>query len=103
MLRQSVFVACISNLYGQGTAGLGPRKPYVTLTFGVQSNAVSYNVLRSTTNGGPYSLVGNSATTTFVDKTAGLANGGTYYYIVQPQNSGASTICASNQVAITIP
>ncbi len=100
MLNKTVFVACINNLYGRGTPGKPPR---VDLTWSSQTNAVSYNVLRGTVSGGPYTQVGNTTYTTFIDTTAGLANGGTYYYVVQPVNSAGSEICQSNEAAVTIP
>jgi fibronectin type 3 domain-containing protein len=104
MLRQSVFVACISNLYGQGYAGSGLSKPSVTLTWGQQANAVTYAVFRSTTAGGTAVQVGTTAYTSFTDKTfGGLVNGSTYYYTVQPLNGNSQAICSSNQMAVKIP
>src|SRR5262249_55491086 len=44
----------------------------------------SYNVKRSTTNAGPYSIVGSPTNTSFAD--TGLANGTTYYYVVSALN-----------------
>jgi fibronectin type 3 domain-containing protein len=103
MLRQSVFVSCVANLYGQALAGRGASSPTVTLTWAVQANATSYAVYRSSTKAGTASQVGTSSVTNFVDKTAGLVNTDTYYYTVQPLNSNATSICSSNQEAVTIP
>ena len=103
MLRQSVFVSCVANLYGQALAGRGASSPTVTLTWAVQANATSYAVYRSSTKAGTPSQVGTSSVTNFVDKTSGLVNTDTYYYTVQPLNSNSASICSSNQEAVTIP
>jgi hypothetical protein len=100
MLRKTVFVTCINNLTGEGT----PKRlqaARIDLAWSGQTNATSYNVLRSTTNGGPYTQIGTSTVTSYSDRT-GLANGDTYYYVVQPVN-GTNEICQSNQAAITVP
>lgn len=105
MLRKTVFVSCIQNLVGRGTAGNILAKPRIDLTWSVQTNATSYNILRSTVSGGGpggYTLVGTSTLTDFSDRTAGLINGDTYYYVVQPIINGVE-ICQSNEAKITIP
>ncbi|MBV9265969.1 MAG: hypothetical protein JO061_07365 [Acidobacteriaceae bacterium] len=101
MLQQTVFVSCVKNLVGRGApSGSGP--PSVTLTWTNQANATSYVVARSSTLGGPYTSVGSSSGTTFVDRTSGLSNGSTYYYVVLPQ-IGSAEVCQSNQASIKIP
>jgi len=103
MLRKTVFVACVNNLYGRGTAG-GPSHPArIDLTWSPQANATAYAVLRSTTNGGAYTQVGSTTGTAFSD-TSGLVNGDTYYYVLQPETGMPLTeICQSNQATVTIP
>jgi hypothetical protein len=102
MLKRTVFVSCINNLYGRGTPGNVLAKPRVDLTWSAQTNATSYNVLRGTVSGGPYTLVGTSTIDSFSDRTAGLVNGGTYYYVAQPVN-GTQEICQSNEEKVVIP
>jgi hypothetical protein len=105
MLRRSVFVACVNNLNGAGTPGnssLG-TSPRIDLTWTTIANVDHYNVMRGTTNGGPYNLVGAASGSAFSDTTAGLVNGGTYYYVLQPINATGSEICQSNQATIKIP
>ncbi len=71
----------------------------VSLTWTASSGATSYNVLRSTTNGGPYSqIAGGVATTSYLD--TGLTNGTTYYYVVQAVNANG-TSGNSNQTSAT--
>ncbi len=100
MLNKTVFVSCVSDLDGQGTAG-GRTPARADLTWTAEANVSSYNVLRATTSGGPYALIGNTTTPAYSDRT-GLVNGDTYYYVVQPQSNG-TTVCQSNQATITIP
>ena len=101
MLRRSVFIACVSNLGGKGTPS-GRAAARIDLTWTGINNVDHYNVLRGTANGGPYSLIGNTTITAFSD-TTGLANGNTYFYVLQPFNSNGSEICQSNQASIPIP
>lgn len=70
----------------------------VSLQWGASSGATSYNVLRSTTNGGPYSPVGSTANLAYVD--TGLTNGVTYYYVVTASGPGG-TSGNSNQAQAT--
>jgi len=48
--------------------------------------ATSYRVKRSTTSGGPYTLVASMVTSTTFTNT-GLASGVTYYYVVSAVNA----------------
>jgi hypothetical protein len=101
MLRRTVFTACVTDLTGKGTpSGRAPAR--IDLTWTALSAADHYTVLRSTVNGGPYSTVGTSTIPAFSD-TSGLSNGGTYFYVLQPDNAAGVEICQSNQAQITIP
>jgi fibronectin type 3 domain-containing protein len=69
------------------------------LNWTAASSATSYNVKRSTTNGGPYANVQTGVTGTTFTNT-GLTNGTPYYYVVTAVNaSGESPI--STQVSAT--
>lgn len=70
----------------------------VSLSWSASSGATSYNVMRSTTNGGPYSLVNSTSSTSYTD--TGLTNGTTYYYVVTASNT-AGTSGNSNQASAT--
>jgi hypothetical protein len=101
MLNKTVFVSCVSNLGGRGSAS-GQGGAQITLSWTGQANATSYNVLRSSANGGPYTQVGTSTVTSYRDGNDGLIAGDTYYYVVQPIQ-GSTEVCQSNQAAIKIP
>src|SRR6185312_9935994 len=59
------------------TAGNGQ----VGLSWSASSGATSYNVKRSTANGGPYTTVASGVTSTSFTNT-GLTNGTTYFFVV---------------------
>jgi fibronectin type 3 domain-containing protein len=61
----------------------------VALNWAASSGATSYNVKRSTTNGGPFTPVTNIATTAYTN--TGLVNGTTYYYVVSALNDGGES------------
>jgi len=61
-----------------------PGNTQVLLNWSIASGAASYNVKRSTTNGGPYATITNTPNATFTD--GGLVNGNTYYYVVSGVN-----------------
>jgi len=100
MLQRTVFVNCVNNLGGKGTAA-GTAAARIDLTWTGIPNVTGYDILRSSTNGGPYTQVGTTTSTAYSDRT-GLTSGQTYYYVLQPVN-GASSVCQSNQATVTIP
>jgi hypothetical protein len=100
MLRRTVFVNCVNNLGGAGTAaGTSPAR--IDLTWTGIPNVTGYDVLRSSTTSGPYTEVGSTTTTAYSDRV-GLTSGNSYYYVLQPFN-GSGAVCQSNQATITIP
>lgn len=102
MLKGTVFINCVNNLGGAGTANSGVSPARIDLTWTGIPNVTGYDVLRSTTNDGPYSKIGTATTTAYSDRV-GLTNGDTYYYVLQPVNSSGAEVCQSNQATITIP
>jgi hypothetical protein len=56
----------------------------VMLAWNAGPGITSYTVKRSTTNGGPYTAVGNPVTNRFIH--TGLSNGVTYYYRISASN-----------------
>jgi fibronectin type 3 domain-containing protein len=61
----------------------------VALTWTAPAGAVSYRVLRSTTSGSGYVLLGTSGTASYTDTN--VTNGTTYYYVVTASNG----VCSS--------
>jgi predicted carbohydrate-binding protein with CBM5 and CBM33 domain len=75
----------------------------VALSWTAASGATSYNIKRSTTNGGPYANVQTGVTGTSFTNT-GLTNGTTYYYVVTALNaSGESPVSLQAQGQPTAP
>lgn len=62
------------------------------------TGADHYNIYRSNTNGGPYTLIGKALATQTVYFDYTVTNGLTYYYVVRPATIGETELCQSNQV-----
>jgi autotransporter-associated beta strand protein len=76
----------------------------VSLSWASSATATSYNVKRSTVNGGPYTTISSPTGTSFVD--TGLSNGTTYYYVVSAVDMGgesANSVQISATTASTLP
>ena len=75
----------------------------VELSWQPSSDAISYDVYRSTSNGGPYAIVTNVGTTNYDDIQL-IGNGATYYYVVTAVNSlaGESDYSAQVRAATTV-
>jgi hypothetical protein len=85
----SASVACVQN-----------QSLSVGLTWPAAANATGYDVLRATASGGPYSLVGSSATAAYTD--AAVSQLTTYYYVVVATRSAWAS-AASAQTPATTP
>jgi len=72
----------------------------VTLNWSAASGAVSYNLKRGTTSGGPYDtlVASGMSATSYTDNT--VVNGTTYYYVVTGVNAGGESP-NSNQASAT--
>ncbi len=80
-----------------GLAGF-PASGGANLTWNYVTNATTYNVKRSTTNGGPYTVIAsNLLAPSFTD--SGLTNGKNYYYVVSAL-FGLSESANSTQVLV---
>ena len=73
----------------------------ITLKWSAPSNAASYNLKRSTTNGGPYSLIANVGVTNYSDPA--VNPGTTYYYVVSATNSAGESANSLQASAIPLP
>src|SRR5215475_8909763 len=67
-----------------------PGNAQVSLNWNASSGASSYNVKRSTTNGGPYTTIATGVTSTSFTNT-GLTNGTTYFFVVSAVNSAGES------------
>ncbi|MGD0061076.1 MAG: malectin domain-containing carbohydrate-binding protein [Verrucomicrobiia bacterium] len=84
-----------------------PGGAMIGLNWNASSNAVNYNVKRSTVNGGPYTTIASPTTTSYED--TGVVSCSTYYYVVSGTNSygesanstGASATVGSYSFAVT--
>ena len=90
----------VQSLTGTGTA---PTQHTVDLTWTASADAVGYNIYRSTTSGGPYTMINSSldGTTAYTDST--VTSGTTYYYVATAVNSSSEESGYSNQATAVIP
>jgi fibronectin type 3 domain-containing protein len=61
----------------------------VILTWTASAKATSYNLKRSATTGGPYTLLSSPSASSFTDTT--VTNGTTYFYVVSAVNSAGES------------
>jgi hypothetical protein len=73
----------------------------VNLQWPASSNAVGYNLLRSTTNGGPYALIASLAATN--DSDTAVSPGATYYYVVSATNAYGQSGYSMQAGALPLP
>jgi fibronectin type 3 domain-containing protein len=73
----------------------------IYLSWTAVSGANSYNIKRSLTPGGPYTVVGTSGTNSHTD--LGLTNGITYYYVVSAVGYGGESANSSEVSATPVP
>jgi fibronectin type 3 domain-containing protein len=90
----------VQSLTGTGTA---PTQHTVDLSWAASADAVGYNIYRSTTSGGPYTMINSSldGTTAYTDST--VTSGTTYYYVATAVNSSSEESGYSNQATAVIP
>ncbi len=69
----------------------------VSLAWSSSAGAVTYNVKRSISSGGPYSLISSPSVNGFVD--TGLTNGATYFYVVSAVNLAGESANSSQASA----
>jgi len=73
----------------------------IGLQWSASANATGYNVKRSTTNGGPYSIIANLPDTNLLD--AAVNPGVTYYYVVSATNAAGESGNSSQVAAVPLP
>jgi hypothetical protein len=85
-----------------GLSAAGVATNQINLVWNALTNAASYNVKRSLTNGGPYTVVASGVTATNHADTAGLAGGTKYYYVVSAMISGNESDNSASAAATTL-
>jgi streptogramin lyase len=87
-----------------GTNSTITGQPVISWTASTSSGVTSYNVYRSTSPSGPFTLVGNTTSTTFTDNSAtGICGGTNFYYVVTAVGAGHTESVFSNvSNAITV-
>ncbi|HXU32508.1 MAG TPA: proprotein convertase P-domain-containing protein [Thermoanaerobaculia bacterium] len=92
-------VACTPPAAPTGVTATATGQTTATVSWTASAGATGYNILRSTTSGGPYTLVGTSATTSFAD--TGLTCNTSYFYVVQATNAPGCASANSAQATAT--
>jgi hypothetical protein len=79
-----------------------PKRDKIQLTWTHQAGTDHYNVYRSQTQGGPYTLVGSTTSTysTYLDSE--LTTGNTYYYVVRPAALNGDELYQSKEAGATL-
>ena len=75
-----------------------PKITKVEVYWTYRAGAVGYNVYRSTTPGGPYTLLGKATVGLFVD-TKSLVLNTTYYYVIREVLANTNEVCQSNEAS----
>ena len=81
-----------------GVTGMAAGATQIDLTWNTVSSATSYNLKRSATLEGPYTIVGSGVTENSTSDS-GLSAGTVYYYVVSAENSGGESV---DSVAISV-
>ena len=84
-----------------GLSATAVSSSQISLVWNVVSNTATYNVKRSTTNGGPYATVATGLTATNYPDS-GLAGGTIYYYVVSAVVAGRETPNSSQTMGVTL-
>ena len=92
----------VSAALGEGCSATVSHSVSVTWTASSSPNIAGYNVYRSTTSGGTYSLLSALVTTTSYKDTDVVA-GETYYYVVTAVNTSNQESANSTQAQATVP
>jgi hypothetical protein len=82
-----------------GLTATAAGQTQINLSWTAVSGATEYHILRSTTSGGPYTLVGTATGTTFSD--TGLTCNTGYFYVVRAATSSTCESGSSSQATAT--
>jgi hypothetical protein len=84
-----------------GLTATGVSSSQINLLWNAFSNTATYNIKRSTTNGGPYAVIATGVTATNYPDS-GLNFGTMYYYVVSAVVSGNETSNSVQVAAVTL-
>ncbi len=87
-----------------GLTAVAVSSTIVNLSWTASTDAVGvtgYNIMRGTTNGGPYTKISSSVSNGFSNTTVSPAT--TYYYVVQAYDVAGNVSGNSNQASVTTP
>jgi endoglucanase len=84
-----------------GLSAVAVSTSQINLGWNTLTNATSYNVKRSLTDGGPYTPIASGVTATNY-QDGGLAGGTMYYYVVSAVVSGSATLNSAQAAAATM-
>jgi hypothetical protein len=102
-------VFCQNSLSGAGSVAGGSLMPppghSVSLTWAAStsSGVIGYNIYRSQTNGGPYTLLNSALISGTVYTDTVVVAGQTYYYVATAVGQGNAESVYSNQASATVP
>jgi len=85
-----------------GLAATAASSGQINLSWTGNPNAVSYNVKRATTPGGPYTTLATGVTATSYSNS-GLSAGTAHYYVVSATNAGGEGADSAEAAATTFP
>jgi fibronectin type 3 domain-containing protein len=90
-----------SGLVAESVSGTAVK---LTWTMSPSQRTTAYQVYRSTTSGGPYSLIQTTGSTiqSYLDIDAALTSGLSYYYVVRAVNNYSQQSLPTNEVAIRL-
>ena len=105
ILTGGVFVACVNNLTGRGTAGGGRQPARIDLTWTDMTTPVDhYDMYIANGASAPYVKIGSvPGTSSAYSDRSGLTNGNTYFFELHAVNAANVDICVSNADAVTVP
>jgi autotransporter-associated beta strand protein len=83
------------------TVSATPGSGQITLNWPAVTGAVGYVIEMATSPGGPYTYLASVTELTYVE--TGLANGVTYYFLVEATNSGGTSTNSNTASATTLP
>jgi hypothetical protein len=96
---------CVSSAQAIGHGAVPGKPAYIALLW-VETGAHHYNIFRSTTDNGPYTMIGtvtntvlNTGKTLAYGDTGPLLPGRTYYYRIAPATAADIETCQSNQAS----